>query len=78
MAKEIITYASDLEIIISATKLFTQVSERILSYSQILEASDRFHKWYEPILKNYQEVTAIKDILETFDTKLEENYPDGY
>ncbi|MBU1129167.1 MAG: hypothetical protein KJ949_00885 [Nanoarchaeota archaeon] len=78
MAKEIITFASDLEIIISATKLFTQASERTLSYSQVIVAFDTFHKIYEPMLKNYHEVTAIKDILETFDKKLKDNYPDEW
>jgi|TARA_Y100000310_G_scaffold327046_1_gene392801 hypothetical protein len=76
--KEIITYSSDIDIIISAARSFTQVSEKTLSRSQVMNAFDAFHHVQRPMLRNYQEVSEVRNILENFDKKLKENYSGQY
>ena len=73
--KEIVTFASDLETIIAAAQLFARISDKTLPESRAMEAYDTYHKAQEPMLRNYQRVPAIREILKNFDKKLEENYP---
>ena len=72
--KPITTYASDLEIIIQAAKLFSEVSSKIMPSEQAMNAFSAYHKIYAPMLRNYQEVKGVKEILENFENKLRENY----
>jgi len=72
--KQIITYESDLETMMSAASLFAQVSNGTLPSDQALNAYDDFHKVQEPMLRNYKEVVAVREILDNFDKKLRENY----
>ena len=57
--KPITTYASDLEIIIQAAKLFSEVSSKIMPSEQAMNAFSAYHKIYAPMLRNYQEIRFL-------------------
>ena len=78
ITEAIITCAYDLELIIEATKLYAKICNKSLPVKDAGNAFDSFHKVYAPMLKNYQEVGHIKDILDNFDKELEKNYPNRF